>query len=95
MKTNSKAEAQFHQEYSEGPTFGSRFDTADFTDRARVNHKTLSAPLVFTPPASNFVAIPRPDWLDGTTRQVFPPKRTVGSGVWVLEVPGPKGIRVG
>jgi hypothetical protein len=65
MKTNSKAEAQFDQEYSDSPTFGSRFDTADLTERVRVNHQTLSGPLVFTTPASNFVGILRPDWLNG------------------------------
>ena len=77
MKTNSKAKAQFDQEYSDSPTFGSRFDTADLTERVRVNHQTLSGPLVFTTPASNFVAILRPDWHNGTDRQ---PSSTSSSG---------------
>ena len=77
MKTISKAEAQFDQEYSDSPSFESRFDTADLTQRVRVNHQTLSGPLIFTTPASNFVAILRPDWLNGTDRQ---PSFTISSG---------------
>jgi hypothetical protein len=81
MKTNSKAEAQFDQDYSDRPTFGSRFDTADLTERVRGNHQTLSSPLVFTTPASNFVAIMRPDRLNETDRQ---PSSTSSSGhLWI------------
>ena len=73
----------------------SRFDTADFTERVRVNHQTLSGPLVFTLPASNFVAILRPDWFNGTDQTAVPAK-TCGWG-WglVLEESGPKGIESG
>jgi hypothetical protein len=59
---------------------------------------TLSGPLILTLPASNFVAILRPDWLKDLTKQLFPPRRAVGSRVGPrrpVEDPGPERIRVG
>jgi hypothetical protein len=58
----------------------------------------LTGPLIFTVPASSFVVILSLDWLDGPAGQLFPPKRTVGSGIGsdghqrLLEEPGPKDV---